>query len=128
MSVNATINAQQADGTFKQIYLHWEGDKAARTLQKCYSDPARVQALFALGDLSYLGSSLTEQGSCVSYSRDRGETGTEARVFSNMQDLVNNTFPEAYNYFYMRGRWHVTKFTFDASGECVIDPAAIKAI
>jgi len=87
MSTNANINVKTADGKYKAIYLHWDGDMALGILQKHYNSQEQAEALVALGDLSSLRSRLApeagEQHSfsnavedvCIFYGRDRGETG-----------------------------------------------------
>ncbi len=118
MSASALINVQQADGSVKQIYLHNKGNEAASVLRNYYADPASVQTLLALGNLSWLGISPAE---CDAYARDRGEADQKAVDFCNIQELVSKTYPEGYNYFYINNTWLLTHCVKTPEGSWEID-------
>lgn len=87
MATRSTIARTTPDGV-QSIYCHWDGypEHVGRILEKYYTDPAKIDALFALGDLSILAEEIGEQhdfdaptkGWTIAYGRDRGETGTYA--------------------------------------------------
>lgn len=60
MSTRSWIGRQAADGSVTYIYAHWDGYPAhnGRILVESYTDPAKIDALLALGDLSVLGPEL----------------------------------------------------------------------
>ena len=66
--------AKKTDTGFLSIYCHHDGylSGAGKMLATHYSDPATVDALLALGDLSCLGP-LPDSETTEAYSRDRGE-------------------------------------------------------
>jgi len=118
MSTNATITVQDADNsTLMQIYLHWDGhiDTAGKCLLKNYNSFAKALELVSLGDLSQLGEIIggttdfnsPHTGQCVAYGRDRQESGTEANVFRNFDELERDGMIEEYNYVFFDGAWHV---------------------
>ena len=57
MSTRCRIAIEQEDGTIKSIYCHHDGYKSGvgKTLRTHYTNPDKVQALIALGDISTLG-------------------------------------------------------------------------
>lgn len=69
------------------IYCHNDGypNGVGKLLQKCYTTVDAVNNLIDLGDLSSLGSTLSET---VAYGRDKGETGVEARDFSSFDSFI----------------------------------------
>lgn len=109
MATRSTIAIERKDGSVAQIYCHWDGylENNGHILFENYQDADKVEQLISLGDLSSLGADLD---SCVFYAHDRGETGTNARVFSNFGDYVKNRQIEEYEYvlrqdnkWYMKG-------------------------
>jgi hypothetical protein len=88
MATRSTIAKINPDGMVTSIYCHWDGypGHVGRILEEHYTDPTKIDALFALGDLSVLTPVIGEQhdfdaptkGWTIAYGRDRGETGTYA--------------------------------------------------
>lgn len=103
MGTRSRIAIQNADGTLESIYCHWDGypSNNGAILQEHYQDEAKVRELIALGDLSILAPNTTPEGShsfgkpedgvCVAYKRDRGETEVESRKSDNLSDLIELT-------------------------------------
>lgn len=133
MATRSTIAVELEDGTVQQIYCHWDGylEHNGAILQQHYTDPAKVQQLISLGDLSSLGAEIGEQhefsnphkygtpeysewqeqqqGFCTFYARDRGETGVAARVFKSFADYKKNHQYEEYEYILRsNGLWYVS--------------------
>lgn len=83
MSTNALICRQIEDGTFEDIYLHWDGDSSKPILDASYVTKEDVNALFEHGNMSSLDYTL--EGS-VFYMRDRGED-PECSLPNTAEDL-----------------------------------------
>lgn len=131
MATRSTIAIQHADGTVSQVYCHWDGylDNNGRILFDNYNDPAKIEQLVALGDISSLGPEIGEKHSfdipfkygtpeyeaeqearrniTTFYGRDRGEDGTNARKFKDYADYRANAQGEEYNYIFRDGAWYV---------------------
>lgn len=127
MATRSTIAMEQPDGLVMQIYCHWDGylENNGQILNEHYTDQAKVLALMMLGDISslrpdigmahdfdarYNGGDVKENW-CTAYGRDRGETGTEARVFRDFDDYKQNHQYEEFEYCFRRdGRWYVAQY------------------
>lgn len=127
MATRSTIAMEQPDGKVMQVYCHWDGylSNNGRILQEHYTDRAKVLALMMLGAISSLR---TEIGMAhdfdaryadsdpkaewtVAYGRDRGEQGTEAKVFKDFKDYVDNHQFEEYEYIFRTDdRWYVSPY------------------
>jgi hypothetical protein len=124
MSTRSTIAIELADGTVKQVYCHSDGylSYVGRVLFEHYSDPAKLERLIELGDLSMLGIVIGEKinfndrlaynenhqaTQCRAYGRDRGETGIEARTFWNFAMYEMTHDREQYAYILRNnGTWY----------------------
>jgi hypothetical protein len=83
MATRSTIAKENADGTITSVYCHWDGypEGVGQTLADHYTDPAKIDQLLALGDLSVLDAEIGDSndfdnridGICLFYGRDRGE-------------------------------------------------------
>ena len=88
MGTRSNIIAINTKGIWQRIYCHWDGypEHNGVILRDNYTDPAKIAALLALGDLSILGPEIGVKqdfenpapGMCLAYGRDRGEKGTKA--------------------------------------------------
>ena len=132
MATRSTIALEFADGTVQQIYCHWDGylSNNGKILQEHYSDPFKLLSLIDLGDMSSLGPEIGEKHEfdnphkfgtdeffdeqarrrnlTTFYGRDRGETGCEARRYTNYADYLRNAQFEEYNYILRTdGKWYV---------------------
>jgi len=123
--------------TVRAVYCHWDGylEHNGAILQKHYAASPKVNNLIALGDLSSLRAEIgvkhafstydltkeeqeayeAEHGnSCTYYGRDRGETGTEFKVFNTLAEAEDHyTWSDYYYCFkytkasdYTVGEWH----------------------
>lgn len=101
MGTRALIALQETDGAYTTIYTHWDGYPShhGAILTEAYATEERVRALLALGDLSTLGRELGEKHAfedrtertrnwCTSYSRDRGEDDTAAKLYAGPDELA----------------------------------------
>lgn len=116
MATRSNIGILNQDGTVNYIYCHFDGylDHNGFILNEHYTTEGKVRMLLALGDISILGENIGEKqdfydrvkGTCLSYSRDRGESGTEARTCSYV-DYTKEYFEE-YVYLFTPGEgWKV---------------------
>lgn len=104
MSTRSNIGIINPDGTVKMIYCHSDGYPSynGALLLKHWSNTPFIMALLRLGDISSLGETLGEKHDfknfdiswrnkwTKAYGRDRGETGVEARTYSNAQIALSN--------------------------------------
>lgn len=122
MATRSAIGVMHGDKC-KAVYCHWDGyiDHNGRILLEHY-DSAKANNLVALGDISSLGSEIGEKHDfdvrftkgaigenwTKFYGRDRGETGTEFKVFHNDKELFAGIDAE---YFYVMkdGVWYVSQ-------------------
>lgn len=127
MATRSTIAMEQPDGRIMQIYCHFDGylSHHGEILQQHYRDRAKVLALMLLGDLSTLAEEIGQahdfdavytggqrhENWCMAYGRDRGETGTDARVFSDWDDYVQNHQYEEFEYIFRKDdQWWVCQY------------------
>lgn len=132
MATRSTIAIEHSDGTVQQVYCHWDGylDHNGAILRDHWSDPAKLQQLIDLGDLSSLKPELGdkhdfdyyqnreqytaeqladfERNWCLFYGRDRGEPNVSARQFTNFNHYATMGQKEEYNYILKNnGLWYV---------------------
>lgn len=118
MATRSTIAVIHNDGRVSQVYCHWDGylEGVGRTLIEHYNSLELAEELMTLGDLSVLGTEIGRQHDfdalskdigdvCTAYGRDRGETGTEARVFATVKEYLGNCQSEEYDYLFQTGEW-----------------------
>lgn len=121
MATRSTIAMKTKDGKIKAIYCHWDGyvDHNGRILSNFYTDPAKVEELINLGDLSTLGSEigqkhpfdrnydepelkLTEDW-CMAYHRDREEEWDRVKPseHESITDWLDQYDPGGSEYAYL---------------------------
>lgn len=130
MATRSTIAMEQPDGRIMQIYCHWDGylEHNGAILLEHYKDRAKVLALMMLGDISSLRNEIgmahdfdaryadddARADWVVAYGRDRGEKGTEAKVFVDFQDYVDSHQYEEYEYIFRKDdQWYVSEYGRD---------------
>lgn len=122
MATRSRIGFETKQGTVKSIYCHFNGypDGVGKTLQQHYTDPEKVEALVALGDISYLEPILEPTSPCihhsfenpapgvtVAYHRDRGDDFSPPRVDTSIETFSPSEF-EDYGYvFTQQGEWKI---------------------
>lgn len=133
MGTRSTIAILREDGSVAQIYCHWDGylEHNGRLLAEHYSTAEKVEELLSYGDISSLGTSVGEKhpfgpdynnpasadnlaykaaenaGWTTFYGRDRGEKGTQAKVYRDLATYEKLAQFEEYNYVFMYGEWTV---------------------
>ena len=133
MATRSTIAIAREDGTVAQVYAHWDGylEGNGALLVNNYNTADKVEELIALGDISSLnvevgvkhpfGYDYNKPGDAEEwerlygnmstfYGRDRGEEGTQARVFKDVEDYETNYQPEEFNYLFIEGRWYYKSY------------------
>ena len=131
MATRSTIAIAREDGTVAKVYCHWDGylENNGDILVKFYDTADKVEALIAGGDISSLGTEVGVQhpfsyiGVMTSaeyeekygemttyYGRDRGETGTEPRVFVNIESYEQTSQMEEFNYLFIEGEWYYKSY------------------
>lgn len=117
MGTHAAIGIINDDHTVTGIYCHWDGylTHTGYTLSKYY-DREKTIELMKLGDLSLLGKDIGEKHNsdvkdwCISYKRDRGETGTDCKVFENIESFIEEYSNGYYIYILdLKNIWNIYK-------------------
>ena len=131
MATRSTIAMVRSDGAVVKVYCHWDGylEHNGDILIKYYNTAEKVAALLAHGDISSLGEQVGVQhpfsqfegnisgeeydtlyGTMTTYyGRDRGETGTEARVYADVARYEASEMEE-FNYLFIEGEWYYKSY------------------
>ena len=139
MSTRSRIGVQDADGTIRSIYCHFDGylDGVGATLAGHYADANKVEQLVALGDLSSLDDDLAPAegvahnwdkpapGVTTAYHRDRGE---QHRIATHETEADYLAFAKEswgeYIYLFRDGRWLVHAYPGEEYGNGGFQPIA----
>lgn len=119
MATRSAIGYKTPEGKVRAIYAHWDGYPAGvgRTLVNHYQQARKICQLVELGDVSIVDAEIgvqvdfddraAQEGQCVFYGRDRGETGVETREFETVGDFVDHYTGAGSEYFYIysNGEW-----------------------
>lgn len=94
------------NNTFTGVYCHWDGYPAGVgvRLNNNYKDPAKLTALFELGDLSMLGPELKDT---IAFCRDRCELMSRKFVFGTL-DAIKTYLDDSdieYAHVFQGGSW-----------------------
>jgi hypothetical protein len=124
VSTRSRIATRRGPNIIESIYCHFDGYPAGvgATLLEHYKTQEKVDALLALGNLSILreevGDSVPNPSRfdahldphptwCLAYGRDRGETGQQAKVTSDMEFAVFCDRSDAeFVYLFDAGTWY----------------------
>jgi hypothetical protein len=121
MATRSTIAVKHEDGSVSQIYCHWDGylSHNGKLLVENYNSLLAAEFLVSKGDLSVLAERVTpnrdmvhsfevaQNGVCVYYGRDRGETNTEPKTYASVSEYFDTFTTEEYNYFFNGEFWEV---------------------
>ena len=119
MATRSNIGIVNDNGSVTGIYCHWDGypEHNGKLLLKHYNTSGIVYKLMDLGNLSILDEKLystdihtfnePEDGVCVAYGRDRGETETNSKTFDNISEFEKFAGNSAadYQYLFNNGKW-----------------------
>lgn len=120
MSTRSFVGIQTPDGSIVAIYVHFDGypSGVGATLVAHYTDPAKLEQLMALGDLSILAPDIGEPHPfddpshpswCLAYGRDRHEPNVSARIYPDLDAFLNasDNYGTDYTYIHRDGQWWV---------------------
>jgi hypothetical protein len=117
MATRSNIGIVNEDGSITGIYCHFDGypEYVGKMLLNHYNNDDIVNGLMNLGNLSILDEKLystdihtfnePEDGVCVAYGRDRGDTGTDSRTFEDLGEYEHFGSGVDYQYLYDNGKW-----------------------
>ena len=122
MATRSRIGMEQPNGEVRSIYCHWDGypEGVGATLQEHYTNPEKVAALIALGDISILSENVAPRGGqersqhsfqnpadgvTVAYHRDRGEEFRAPRVDASVEAFSRSDIEEYGYVFTQSGEW-----------------------
>ena len=91
MATRSRIAIENEDGTVTSIYCHWDGyvDHNGMILQEHYNERSKVEALIALGDISYLDANTLRMLMYLELSRPRGEVSRWPKYLNGCHCLMN---------------------------------------
>lgn len=109
MSTRSRIGMVLPDGTVESIYCHCDGylKHNGLILLECYSDPAKLKELLALGGLSYLGKALK----CVAPSDSPGPLSEGTKAYR--RDMGRKEMPGTDVSADQAGFWRLYAASFD---------------
>jgi hypothetical protein len=127
MATRSTIAIEHTDGTVSQVYCHWDGylDHNGKILLNHYNTPELAAELIRVGDISSLREQIGEQHDFDErydesdvrskwtnyYSRDRGESNTQAKKFLTFDEYVRDHQYEEFEYIMRNGEWFVSEYS-----------------
>lgn len=153
MATRSAIGVAYGD-VIKGVYCHWDGylSNNGRILQENYDRP-KASNLIALGDISSLKPeigekhdfdfhfnkekytpeqlALFEEKWTSFYGRDRGEEGTDWRVFDTAEEFISHFDSCGCEYFYIMGddgQWYVNAYNkgWQKLSEALAEEAAME--
>lgn len=121
MATRSRIAIEHKDGIVDSIYCHWDGypENNGRLLHEHYLDREKVEALIALGDISFLAPNVEpdpdgdhtftnpQDGVVVAYHRDRGEPrkSRAASQCTSREKFLKGDIEEFGYLFTKNGEW-----------------------
>jgi hypothetical protein len=123
MATRSRIGIEQPDGKIRSIYCHWDGYPShnGRILLESYKDRDKILELMEIGDISSLADRVKpdpgrahtfndpQDGVCVSYRRDRCESGCESIISESIDELAEAADWCEYVYVFANGEWSVSE-------------------
>jgi hypothetical protein len=146
MATRGNIGIVNEDGSITAIYVHWDSypEYVGKMLLNHYNDVGIINELLDLGNLSILSESLysttginlysdnnrhtfnnPQDGVCVAYGRDRGDTGTNSRTFEDLGEYEHFGSVVDYQYLYDNGKW-MYRNTYGKGGWSDLTPEICK--
>ena len=119
MATRSTISVQHKDGSISSIYCHWDGYPShhAPILLEHYNSLELAEQLVSHGSLSLLTGIIEptgphtfdypEDGVCIYYGRDRGESNTKPSVYDTKESFLLRYNGEDFNYLFSGGFWWI---------------------
>ena len=137
MATRGNIGIVNEDGSITAIYVHWDSypEYVGKMLLNHYNNVGIINELLDLGDLSSLSEKLystdfhsfdePEEGVCVAYGRDRGETGSDSRTFEDLGEYEHFGSGVDYQYLFEDGKW-MYRNTYGKGGWSDLTPEVCK--
>ena len=134
MATRSNIAYRTPEGKIRSIYAHWDGYPAhnGEMLVRHYQQARKIAQLVELGSLSILAEEVfhnpnsghsfdsPEEGVCVFYGRDRGETGVGTQEYDDIPSWIDDM--EEYAYLWNGQEWLVNDHgAKDANGFPIFD-------
>ena len=118
MSTRSMIGIQNADGTVKAVYCHWDGypEHNGRMLLDHYNSREIAENLIKRGDFSFLHDNISD----IEYYVDRGDTGVEPTTYKNVAEFSQYMEDTWCEYFYIldaAGKWYVSNGEMFGEGD-----------
>jgi len=118
MSTRSMIGIQNADGTVKTVYCHYDGypEHNGKMLLNHYNDKKLTENLIKKGDFSFLAENISD----VEYYADRGDDDVEPVTYKNVTEFSQNMEDSWCEYFYIldaAGKWYVSNGEMFGEGE-----------
>ncbi len=111
MSTNSLVVEKLKNGTYRKIYVHWDGylEGVGKILRNVFNTDAKVKELIDLGDCSTImeAKSLDE---VVAYHRDLNED------WEDIKPEITDTFESAHGFFFVY-LWEDGKWTAYQGGD-----------
>lgn len=142
MATRSLIACQSPDGVVRLIHCHWGGylEYNGVLLRRYYSDPATLERLIALGDLSELGVQIGEAHDwrthatdplhskwCLADHRDKGEALRIIQTHAGgLWDIAERADAE-FLYLFQAGSWRVAERTGGYWGDLLPVGEALEA-
>jgi len=127
MGTRSLIGRERADGTVGYIYCHWDGyvSHNGRILFHHYRDPAKLEALLALGSISALGPEIGEKHPFDDYNlpeeqRARAKGWTTAYGRDRGEDDVSMVTSETVDAYWNSESWAEYRYLMRADGQWVV--------
>lgn len=125
MATRSTISIKKSDGSFEQVYCHWDGYPSHNgfILLLYYQDIKKINKLFENGDISSLSPEVDIpkgknhsfenkiEGVTVFYGRDRGDVIDPPPKFKNEKTFAKDGNFQEYDYVFdeISNKWFLFK-------------------
>lgn len=104
MSTNAIVNEKLDDGTYRRIYVHWDGylEGVGKTLREVFNTDAKVKELIDLGDCSSIAGA-ESLDDIVAYHRDKDDDWNDVKP--EITKMFEPSYSSFYVYLWEDGEW-----------------------
>ena len=122
MATRSSIAVKTPEG-IRSIYCHYDGypSNNGTILNENYTNPAKINRLIGLGDISYLSDNVgsrkqdfnnPQPGITLAYGRDRGETDVDAITHPDVESWAEDREGAGceYGYLWNGNDWEVFDF------------------
>ncbi len=112
MSTNALVVEKRKNGSYRRIYVHWDGylEGVGAILRNVFNTDAKVKGLIDLGDCSSIVGATDIDNEVVAYHRDLNED------WDRVKPEITQTFEPVYGFFFVY-LWEDGKWTAYRGGD-----------